>query len=142
MNTKHFFCFRHKEVDMIIIREQTEGEYTSLEHEVCNLTVWKGRDRGFCISCLQHLFVPVPAPPVLFPASLKFSGCKYYALLQKMFLFLPLTALNFSAFYRVVAHLSPGFQPSCPTPCKKAPGKLRIMLISVMLWKCKDPFTM
>ena len=26
---------RHTDIDMIIIREQTEGEYTSLEHEVC-----------------------------------------------------------------------------------------------------------
>ena len=29
-----FVCVRHSNVDMIIIREQTEGEYTSLEHEV------------------------------------------------------------------------------------------------------------
>lgn len=29
-----FVCGRHSNVDMIIIREQTEGEYTSLEHEV------------------------------------------------------------------------------------------------------------
>ena len=27
-------CARHSNIDMIIIREQTEGEYTSLEHEV------------------------------------------------------------------------------------------------------------
>lgn len=26
---------RHKNVDIMIIRENTEGEYSSLEHEVC-----------------------------------------------------------------------------------------------------------
>ena len=30
---------RHTDIDMIIIREQTEGEYTSLEHEVCGCCV-------------------------------------------------------------------------------------------------------
>ena len=35
-----FFCVRHSDIDMIIIREQTEGEYTSLEHEVCDFILF------------------------------------------------------------------------------------------------------
>ena len=34
-----YFFPRHTDIDMIIIREQTEGEYTSLEHEVCDCFV-------------------------------------------------------------------------------------------------------
>lgn len=29
-----WFTFRHEGIDIIVIREQTEGEYSSLEHEV------------------------------------------------------------------------------------------------------------
>ena len=36
-----YFFPRHTDIDMIIIREQTEGEYTSLEHEVCGcFIIW------------------------------------------------------------------------------------------------------
>ena len=29
---------RHKDIDMVLIRENTEGEYTNLEHEVTSRT--------------------------------------------------------------------------------------------------------
>ena len=29
--------FRHKDVDLVIIRENTEGEYSHIEHEVCGI---------------------------------------------------------------------------------------------------------
>ena len=29
-----WLIYRHSDIDIIVIREQTEGEYTSLEHEV------------------------------------------------------------------------------------------------------------
>ena len=29
--------FRHKDVDLVIIRENTEGEYSHIEHEVCRI---------------------------------------------------------------------------------------------------------
>ena len=37
---------RHNNLDLVIIREQTEGEYSSLEHEVEELT---DRDKKSCI---------------------------------------------------------------------------------------------
>ena len=42
-NLNNYFAFafhRHEDVDIIIIREQTEGEYTSLEHEVWEVIVY------------------------------------------------------------------------------------------------------
>ena len=45
--TKFLVFVRHKDVDMIIIREQTEGEYTSLEHEVCNFIMFSFNDMIF-----------------------------------------------------------------------------------------------
>ena len=39
---------RHNNLDFVIIREQTEGEYSALEHEVSNLTVFNFRHLTYC----------------------------------------------------------------------------------------------
>ena len=46
-----FVCVRHSNVDMIIIREQTEGEYTSLEHEVWLCFLFTARHHGTLRLC-------------------------------------------------------------------------------------------
>lgn len=35
---------RHNNLDLVIIREQTEGEYSSLEHEVCVEPPCRGKE--------------------------------------------------------------------------------------------------
>lgn len=49
---------------MIIIREQTEGEYTSLEHEVCNFIMFSLNDmmffsQGFNFNMEQYVDVNI-----------------------------------------------------------------------------------
>lgn len=40
------YMTRHNNLDLVIIREQTEGEYSSLEHEVRPQKLGKGKDEG------------------------------------------------------------------------------------------------
>ena len=44
---------RHNNLDFVIIREQTEGEYSALEHEVSNLTVFNIRHFIYCYEFLR-----------------------------------------------------------------------------------------
>ncbi len=41
---------RHNNLDFVIIREQTEGEYTAKEHEVCVRCVVKSRSFVCCFA--------------------------------------------------------------------------------------------
>lgn len=49
---------RHKDIDILIVRENTEGEYSSLEHEVGKVMGWDGPARG------TRRLVPATVPPV------------------------------------------------------------------------------
>lgn len=59
---------RHNNLDLVIIREQTEGEYSSLEHEVRPWELGRaGTEEGERWSCSLLLIPPPPAASLMSP---------------------------------------------------------------------------